>query len=385
MRGRWIQRWRVRPPSFAANQDGQVLLMAAILSLTLVAFVAAIVPVGQAITAKIQLQNAADAAAMTAATWMARGSNFHQGMNGVHWDYNIIQAEAIISYAVSQDSKISEDLEIPIIGEIKAAIDLAEGMKKIRSMNDDHTSMANTIADIQSTINEGMPLLAYFNANSMATDCGADVFNVAALPFANKIPGIQTINSLIQQISSIMGGASPHCWTLNPDLWPPTCTAFAVSKKASSGDIEKMSFAADPIIPFLPCTAPFLVFITWNDTYYVSTDNVGKPVTMAATRNARPAFMLNSLLLRPQDRQTTSNLVPMASAVGTAVMYGDTLYPSGVKSPVYFSIPGSMMCVDPIPALRMVGVYGGYHGNFAARQTNVLFMGFSGKDILIFH
>ena len=59
---------RLRHRRLGRDEGGQVMLMTAILALAFIMFVASILPVGQTITARIQAQNAADAAATMAVT-----------------------------------------------------------------------------------------------------------------------------------------------------------------------------------------------------------------------------------------------------------------------------------------------------------------------------
>ncbi|MDD5225314.1 MAG: pilus assembly protein TadG-related protein [bacterium] len=63
------------------DEGGQSLAFVALVLLVLVAFMAVTVNVGHQVNTKIEIQNAADAAAVSGASWLARGYNLVAGLN----------------------------------------------------------------------------------------------------------------------------------------------------------------------------------------------------------------------------------------------------------------------------------------------------------------
>ena len=76
-----IRRIKNRLHSTHDDQGGQTLIFIAIVMFALVAFFALVVNVGDRVTAKVELQNAADAAVMAGGIWNARGMNMISILN----------------------------------------------------------------------------------------------------------------------------------------------------------------------------------------------------------------------------------------------------------------------------------------------------------------
>ena len=73
-----LARLRLRHAGLRQDDSGQALLATGILSLALLMFATSVMPVGNAVQRRIQTQNAADFAALSAGTWFARGANMLQ-------------------------------------------------------------------------------------------------------------------------------------------------------------------------------------------------------------------------------------------------------------------------------------------------------------------
>ena len=63
------------------DEGGQSLAFVALVLLVLVAFMAVVVNVGHQVNTKIEIQNSADSAAVSGASWLARGYNLVAGLN----------------------------------------------------------------------------------------------------------------------------------------------------------------------------------------------------------------------------------------------------------------------------------------------------------------
>ncbi|NCD35206.1 MAG: hypothetical protein EOL87_17550 [Spartobacteria bacterium] len=380
---------------FSSDEDGQVLLMSAILALALVASVLASIPIGQTITSRIQAQNAADAAAVASTTWMARGSNMMQGLNGVFWDFDADMILYILATAARWDATIAEDTSKcgPWPWQwywcAKIPIDTIKGSKAVREAADKHDKFAPVIADIQKTVATAVPYLAYLHANQLAGEHGVSVFNPAdiAPSLISRVPIlgtiIQQLGPLIQDAAKILGDASPKTWPVSFSLWPPTTHTFC--KKKSPSSQWKSPLHTTSTVPFTPCIVPFLRFISWKDDWYES-QNVDKTITYVTTIDKRKSLSFNDMFLTDDDRTSgKTDLVGGISAFGSAKLTGDKLYEAGIKDANYIATPVMAFPIYPIPNLRILGTYGGYGGKFESKMTSVEVMGIPGSTFLMFH
>ena len=76
-----IRRIHNRLHSAHNDQGGQTLIFIAIVMFALVCFFALVINVGDRVTAKVEMQNAADAAVMAGGIWNARGMNMISILN----------------------------------------------------------------------------------------------------------------------------------------------------------------------------------------------------------------------------------------------------------------------------------------------------------------
>jgi hypothetical protein len=84
---KWLRRPSVsiRLKSFLRDQEGQIVLLAALLVLALVVFLTVALNLAIVAHQRIQVQTAVDAAAMASAVWQIRGMNFVQTLNNLIW------------------------------------------------------------------------------------------------------------------------------------------------------------------------------------------------------------------------------------------------------------------------------------------------------------
>lgn len=356
-----------RHKAFGSDCNGQVMVFSALMLLTLAAFTGSVVLVGQGIQGKIQTQNAADAASMAAVTWMARGSNILQITNGIHWDANVLIADAIIVSCAVAAAEIAEDLEIPYIGEILAAADWEEERETIGELDQVHTGVADAIAGIQDTVHYAFPIIAFLHANGLAQTNGAEHLDLTNFPILKNF-GIR-----LPSIPSVFQGVIPYTWTLSPSLISVLSTNF--SKKVTPND-TKTAIHMSSTMPFTPCIA-FAKFLNWNDHYYES-QNADKAITFVCSRSPHQGYIFNKLLAL----DSRDDVIPAAYAVSAAKITNDKLYASGQKDTTYMCTPVAAVSLNPIPAVRIVT---GYKGNFETSYTKVQFMGVSGEVVLVLH
>ncbi len=353
-----LQTIRRRHATFHRNEGGQVLMMVAVFALSLLTVTLSIIPVGQAISGKIQLQNAADSAALTAATWMARGANIQQIINGVHFDFDTYiefmigaTCDKWIGILAGDTAKCADVKHpdpkacariIPIIGK-----DWTEPKKEIKNYIDKQKSVASQLKTIQNTLNTLMPILAFIEANAVAKANGAGNLDaIGSLPLLQKLG----IGNLVQQALKIVEqvgqtlGIQLVTTTLNPSLNPLSALKFSYAMEPKNKDYcstWNCSFNADWKNTCFNCLAPPVVMplwtsgFSWQDTYFLST-NMNTAITFIVAQDAKQSFILNALFLRDEDvKAGVTNLVPALCAIGSAEVYNDQLYPSGMKNITY--------------------------------------------------
>jgi hypothetical protein len=423
----FLDNFRIRNRLFASNEDGQVMLMTAILALALLAFVASILPVGQIITDQIQLQNAADAAAMTATTWMARGANYLQGTNGFHWDVTGLMILVIEGITYYYTAKIIKDACNPLTW-ILIPIDWFAGMDKIGKAVTAEKAMAESVEGMQVLVAEAVPMLAMSHASAIARQNGADVFNWEHIDeLRENLPGLPAgftekkfeeaddemrewlkdgefgqgllkwlrergvklewgIGCLLNWIIPNPHGKipadafKPYCWPVSPSLSPEKDLAFSYSTKAGGWGATS-PYTTEFWWPFA-LDLLFIKFIEWDEPYYEST-NVDTTITFMVSKSPRKSYMLNDLLLRKEDRAAgQTSLLPYSYALGAAKMTGDKLYQAGQKDSIYISIPIFAITLWPFPFVRL---FVGYNGNFSAQMVPVQVLGTPGTSFLVQH
>ncbi len=425
----FLDRLRIRRRGLRRDENGQVLLLTALMAMTLIAFVAAILPTGQIVTAKIQAQNAADAAAMTAMTWMARGSNFLQGTNGFHWDVNGIMVVVIEGITYYYIAKMLEDLEVPIVGWIKMIVDWFEGMDKIGSASTARFWISESIIGSQVLAAEATPMIAFAHASAIARKNGADVFDAAYFAdLRQQVPGLPAgltasafdegnkamrewmaegefsegllnwlrdrgvnlewgIGCLLNWIIPEPHGEipadkfKPYAWTVNPSLNPKESLELYEEAKAPAEYFPGNPLYTEVFWPFTLCLV-FLKFVHWRDNYYKS-KNIDVPITFMTYKAPAKSFMLNDLLLTGAQRAQGQSLAPYTYAFGSAKLTGDQLYLGGQDFTIYFSIPIFAFPIWPFPLVRLFT--GGYKGSFRAEMTPVKVLNVNGAEFMVQH
>jgi len=375
---------RSRPGDLRRDERGQVMLLTALLSLVLVALPATVINVGQSVTDKMRLQTAADGAALTASTWSARGSNLLQGLNGMHWDFNVFIADAIIVCAtvasVQIDAEIAEAIDDPFYIPVAAA-NIARIWKRankcIKRLEDTQEKTAKAIEGTSEVVADTTPYLAYFHANKIAEKNSADLLDLSGFPFLGPI--FQNIQNIIKPIRGI---SNIRIWTLSPSLWPPSALKFAHKQKSPAK--HNTPYYTTSLNPFALCYE-FARRPSWHDSYWLS-DNKDKPVTFVVSRSRRRAYLLDKLL---DSKRNTDGMIPPTYAVGAAKFFKDDLYPAGQKKTTYWCYPEVCVSLDPPVAgipVRWTGL-GKYHygGNFECKLAPVEIMGVSGRNFLLFH
>lgn len=398
---------------FRDDESGQVTFFVAIFALTLVMASLLPIPVGQAITARIQAQNAADAAALTAETWTARGDNLMQGLNGIMWDADyafinaILLATSITQAEWASDcAKAVESWGLNIEADYQCGTGLAGGAspkwrnrkKIIKNIVKTEKATAKAVGAFQKAVKTGVPYLSYMEANQMAKKCGAGVFNPVniAQPLLARVPVLQSLGRIIRNTEDLLpNGIQPYCWTVSPNFVPPSNHQFC--KKTHSSSSWKSPLHTESYNPFLSCYFPplFLTNISWNNDWYKSTNRIKnthatKTVTYATTIDQQNSFALNKLFLSQADRdhgQTQS--VGAVSAFGSATYSGSPLTESGwVNGAGYIAYLFGAFQYRPIPVVHSRSGFWSsdhYGGDCDTAVVPVQIMSRPGKNFAIYH
>ncbi|MBW2589794.1 MAG: Tad domain-containing protein [Deltaproteobacteria bacterium] len=187
------------------DQGGQTLIFIAIVMFALVCFFALVINVGDRVTAKVEMQNAADAAVMAGGIWNARGMNMISILNvGMTeclafiiffkaFDKTYIATKAaIIANKVAAEAMIAIGnlpycQAIKIAGEIwkkcleiieKTSLKIAEKMnkimKKLTKKNSGLWKVMEVLQQFEKVIKHSTPVFAAYEANRIAELNGAD-------------------------------------------------------------------------------------------------------------------------------------------------------------------------------------------------------------------
>jgi hypothetical protein len=195
------------------DEGGSVLLLSGIMAFLIAIMALFALDTSQAVYNRITAQNAADAAAETAALWQARGLNLIQILNNFHYNFNV----ALFTTETSQlTACAAAPAAVAAIGpacavgaltfspeDCEAAIELAKAdcnwCKQAGPENDYQRSTATAILNMQSGISAAFLLLEVTYASQAAQQSGAD-------PILTVISGPGGyLSSIISGFGSITG------------------------------------------------------------------------------------------------------------------------------------------------------------------------------------
>ena len=168
-----------------ADEGGNVLLLSSMMALLLTLFSALAVDSSQAVNHRVIAQNAADAAAETAALWQARALNVLQLLNNLHYQANAIifavEAGELATCAATPGTAAEENAccDDPWCwGACGGLIDEMAGECEVCSMagplNDFQGTVAHAILGVQSGVTDLFPALAFVFANQVSAAAGGD-------------------------------------------------------------------------------------------------------------------------------------------------------------------------------------------------------------------
>lgn len=186
------------------DEGGQAIMFVAVLALVIALFVAMVINVGNLATNRIRMQNAADAAAMTAATYQARGLNLISATNTtMTWMLSLIiildsledlydvthvgneiqlaLAEVMIGFpptavagaALKVLAELVKNISMPILKEVYELVKSTDIVKRLWDLMD-------VLAKAQKVIKYALPIAGSANALSIASSNGAD-YSVAGV------------------------------------------------------------------------------------------------------------------------------------------------------------------------------------------------------------
>ena len=195
-----IRRIKNRLHSAHGDQGGQTIVFIAIVMFALVCFFALVINVGDRVTAKVEMQNAADAAVMSGGIWNARGMNMISILN-----VGMTECLAFIIFCKAFDktylatkvaleaNKVTAEAcsSIPYIGIIckiwsvclkaeekiflKAAEKINKFMKKnLTKKNKGLWQLMKLLEKMEKGVSLAFPLIAAYEANRVAELNGAD-------------------------------------------------------------------------------------------------------------------------------------------------------------------------------------------------------------------
>jgi hypothetical protein len=436
-----LARLRLRHARLRSDDSGQALLAVGILSLALVMFATSVMPVGAAVQRRIQTQNAADFAALSAGTWFARGANMIQAGNGFEYDVHTAAVLAVEITTYVYMAKIIKDVAEVFEGNIFAAVEIIldwfEGIDKIAKVNR-YAGYCRMISEFpRKTMHPGYAQLALAEANSTARLNGASPIDsqehldhlFAAFDLhppdyedAEKevrkwlaegesgtrwwdtlvgvVEAIPVIGSFIAEaIEELVETESEefdfYAWPLSPSFEPETAFKYTQTTKFKEWGAQPEGLFS-PLRshfywPFV-CSVFFLQFIDWDAEF----------VRLASEMNGGPRKHVSTtytLAVREHSEDTYAKL-PLVStwfktastnvAVASVSFSGGRLTDAGTTDAArwYFSTPVFAFSFWPLPFVRLFYNYG---SDFEVAQVPVVFQDGYGKpstkgtDKLIFH
>jgi hypothetical protein len=443
-RGRtFLDRLRLRRAGFRQNESGQALLATGILSLALLMFAVSIMPAGEAVQRRIRLQTAADAAAMSAGTWLARGGNMIQAGNGFQYDIHTLAMLVVEIVTYVYIAKMIKDVVEICSGDILAAVELItdwfEGIDKISRTNRycGYAREASTIP--LQTMHPGYGMMAMAESSATARLNGATIidsdealkdlfgaFGMTPPDSYEKMHGNttkwlasgETLSRWWDAIVGIVGGIpiigewiaeaiedlvdtdtdfDQYAWTLSPSHDPKTAFAFTeMTSFKEWGETPEGLFSPLKCHFYWPFAEAmlFLQFIDW-DTEYVrlaseleggSKSHKETTYTLAVRSAPDSAYYSKLPLMAHWFGEEPEREV----AVASVRLYDDRLTDAGCKDSArwFVSTPIFALPIWPLPLVRM---FYGYGGDFKVEQTPVAFQnGYGaavtkGTDLLIYH
>lgn len=187
------------------DQGGQTLIFIAIVMFALVCFFAMVINVGDRVTAKVEMQNAADAAVMAGGIWNARGMNMISILNvgmteclafiiffkafdktyiatEIAIEANMVAAEAMIAIGnlpYCQAIKIAGEawkacLKAVKNFSLKIAKQMNKIMKKLTKKNSGLWKVMKVLQGFEKVIKHSTPIFGAYEANRIAELNGAD-------------------------------------------------------------------------------------------------------------------------------------------------------------------------------------------------------------------
>ena len=436
-----LARLRLRHAGLRGDDSGQALLAVGIFSLALLMFATSIMPVGAAVQRRIQAQNAADFAALSAGTWFARGANMIQAGNGFQYDIYTASVLAIELTTYIYMAKIIKDVAEVCAGDILAVLDIIldwfEGIDRIVKVNR-YSGYCRIISEIpRKTMHPGYAQLALAEANTTAKLNGAapiasqadlrqifDAFGLAAPDYDKaetdvrkwlaegeagqrwydvlcKIIGaIPLIGEFIQEaIAELLELESEpfdfYAWPLSPSTDPKTAFAYTeLTKFKEWGDQPEGIFSPMRSHFYWPftCSIFFLQFIDWDAEFIRLSSELhgGKKAHESTTctlavREVSTNYYSSLPLVSGWFDQDYANI-----AVASVDFKGGRLTDAGTTDAArwYLSSPIFAFSFWPLPLVRL---FFGYGSEFEVAQAPVTFQNGYGKtvtkgtDKLIFH
>jgi len=437
----WLARLRRRHAGLRGDESGQALLATGILSLALLMFATSIMPVGNAVQRRIQAQNAADFAALSAGTWFARGANMLQAGNGFQYDIytSAVLAVEITTYVYM--AKIIKDVALVCEGDILAVVDIIihwfEGIDKIATVNR-YAGYCRMISEFpRKSMHPGYAQLALAEANTTAKLNGAapidsqeqleslfETFGLEAPEYEDSqkevrewlgesesamrwwetfcvvIEAIPVIGSFIAEaIEELVEVESEefdfYAWPLSPAFEPEAAFSYTSLTKFEEWGAQPEGIFSPMrshfYWPFL-CSVFFLQFVDWNGEFVRLTSELeggGKKhesttYTLAVRETATNYYSKLPLVGGWFDQD-------YKNVAGSSVSFsGGRLTAAGTTDAArwYFSSPVFAFSFWPLPLVRL---FYGYGGEFEVAQTPVTFQEeygghvVKGTDMLIFH
>ena len=212
-----------RARSLRRDDSGQVMVLTGIMVLVAMMMTITTVNSGYLVYNRIQAQNAVDAAADTFAAYQARGLNFAQHLNDVHyWANWVIFGLEVVNFTARILCPVMSIRPPPLFFDYSFYMSCCNNLKSTGTFLDNaQDTIATMILGVQEVINTTFPILGGLSANALAEANGADKVAEWAGEVAGQLAGLigmdaSGLESAASSIADIPGIGDIYAFPLKP-------------------------------------------------------------------------------------------------------------------------------------------------------------------------
>ncbi len=331
------------------DESGQVMLLTGIMAFLVVIMCLFALNTSQAIYNRVVAQNAVDSAADSAALWQARGCNFLQHLNNLHYDGNLIMLVAEMSMLGACVAGVA----LKAFGFTYIAGEAACVVCAVAPLVDKAQEVfSEAILQVQAVAKEIFPVLAFGYANACAKGSGADplgdVLSTCASDFLGAV-GIEVPG--FEEVGDVLGAALGEIPIYAMVLDPESLSLHVDEEEAGEWDMP-WSFPQAIAVPLAVigygCSSEGFNYNTpddwgWQDSYY--TGNPGFMTWIAGKGQREEITGLGNLMwFNPGEAKSFEEM----ETISRTFYKGANLSGDKIKIPSFLAIASSQVEGEPV-------------------------------------